>query len=1095
MTSKINALIIAAFFFISLAVSAQVTFRSVTSLNAPSTPYELAKGDFNNDGKLDLVSVNFNGLANQQVSLMLNTGSGTFTGANFKNFASATNPLDVAVGDFNKDGNLDVVTCSQTNDNFSLLLGNGAGNLASPINFAAGDLPQGIAVGDMNKDGNLDVLMTHRGTPDDVYLFLGNGASGFSVPIIIPITMNTGWDITVADFNGDTNLDFAISTAGVYTLQIWNGNGLATPSFNLVQTVTGFGITPDLDARDLDGDGDMDLLAGAAYSLNNGTGVFGTRILLLQTDEEYAVGDLNKDGKPDIAATDNVSNQAHIRVFLGDGLGAFTLLAKFETVLYARGLEILDVNNDGNMDVVGAGVFGGNGKVGVHLGDGTGYFPEAPTKYPSLTDPRDLVKGDFNEDGQIDIALCHSIGSIATIYLGQGNGRFAKTATNYTTGGFPTQIITIDYNKDNHLDLVTYNQISSSVTVLTGAGNGSFSLLANFSVTSTAAGRMTTADFNSDTNPDLVVSGYTSKVINYLSGTGSGFNTAVTIPTSADVIEIKAADFNGDGKVDIVADLSNISKFVLFLGNGTGGFNESATQYAHRGSFFLIEDMNNDSKPDVIAFEIGSSNDFFINDGAGNFTGSGIATSLGGFPWGYADMNGDGFKDLILGAQNPISSNTGQVLIYKGTATGITNSVHIQKLNSGGNRLVIEDVNADGKPDVIATSFSTSEDYLGVLINTSGPPPCTPPVITFVTPSTTGCLGQPIQFFVSATGATPFTYQWKKNSVVLTGETLSSIELINPSSADAGIYTCTITNGCGTATSADITLTFIAKPTTPTVTGAGSCAAASITLTASGGTNGNYRWYTDGFDPDGDPIIEIIPAAVNNTYTTPILTKTTTYYVTTANGSCESNPAIAVATIGGSACNNKPPVINTMSVSVVANGIVTINLLPLISDVDNNVDLNSLKIKVPPTSEASASIANGVLTINYTGIDFLGTDIVTIEVCDVLGSCTEQSLTIEVTGDSGDITIYNGISPNGDQLNATWQIKNIEVLSETKKNKVTLYNRWGDEVFSMANYDNKNKVFKGLTNSGSELPSGTYFYKIEFESGRNAKTGYLILKK
>jgi FG-GAP-like repeat len=431
----------------SSLTQAQVTFRAVTSLNAPDTPYEMAKGDFNNDGKLDLVTANFTGLANQQVSLLLNTGSGTFTGANFKNFAAATNVLDVAVGDFNKDGNLDAVTCSQSNDNFSLLLGNGAGSLAAPINFAAGDLPQGIAVGDMNKDGNLDVLMTHRGTPDDVYIFLGNGTGGFSTPIIIPIATNTGWDITVADFNGDTNPDFAISVAGggVYSLQIWNGNGLATPAFNLTQTVTGFGITPDVDARDLDGDGDIDLLAGAAYTINNGAGVFGARILLPQTDEEYAVGDLNNDGKPDIAATNG--DGANIRVFLGDGLGAFTLLANFETVMYARGLEMIDVNNDGNLDVVGAGVSGGEGKVDILLGDGTGYFSNTIIKYPSITDPRDMVKGDFNEDGLIDIALCHSVGNIATIYLGQGNGKFAKTAVNYATGSFPAQSLPLIITK------------------------------------------------------------------------------------------------------------------------------------------------------------------------------------------------------------------------------------------------------------------------------------------------------------------------------------------------------------------------------------------------------------------------------------------------------------------------------------------------------------------------------------------------------------------------------------------------------------------------------------------------------------------------
>ena len=120
---------------ISICSIAQVSFQKLPIITIPQTPQELAKGDFNNDGRTDFVSCNFNSLANQQVTLLLNAGTGAFAGGNKRNFPSATNPIDVAVGDFDEDGNLDVVTCSQSNDNFSLLLGDGTGNLATPVNF------------------------------------------------------------------------------------------------------------------------------------------------------------------------------------------------------------------------------------------------------------------------------------------------------------------------------------------------------------------------------------------------------------------------------------------------------------------------------------------------------------------------------------------------------------------------------------------------------------------------------------------------------------------------------------------------------------------------------------------------------------------------------------------------------------------------------------------------------------------------------------------------------------------------------------------------------------------------------------------------
>jgi CHU_C Type IX secretion signal domain/IPT/TIG domain/Beta-propeller repeat len=197
------------------------------------------------------------------------------------------------------------------------------------------------------------------------------------------------------------------------------------------------------------------------------------------------------------------------------------------------------------------------------------------------------------------------------------------------------------------------------------------------------------------------------------------------------------------------------------------------------------------------------------------------------------------------------------------------------------------------------------------------------------------------------------------------------------------------------------------------------------------------------------------------------------------------NTATSATNFTITSTSNQPPVITKTSLFVVAQGVATINLLPLISDSDNNLDLNSLKIKVPPLSDAPASINNGVLAINYTGINFSGTDNITIEVCDLVGSCTQQQLTIEVTVD---IVVYNAVSPEG--KNPILRISAIEGLSS----KVSIYNRWGDEVFSVSDYDNKTRVFAGLSNSGSKLPTGTYFYKIILPTANKTLTGFLSLK-
>jgi gliding motility-associated-like protein len=1074
--------------FISITVFGQVTFPAVTSLNAPDIPYEVAQGDFNNDGKPDLITANFTDDVNQQLTLLLSNNTGTFTGANFRNVAASTEVLDVATGDFNKDGNLDAVACSPQNNNFSFLSGNGTGSFAPAVNISTIDQPQGIAVGDMNKDTNLDVVISHIGTPDDVYIFFGNGAGGFSAPMAITTTTAFGYDIAVADFNGDTNPDFALSTAGGFVVQIWNGNGQLAPAFTLGQSVTGFSNTPDVDARDLDNDGDMDILADPGYAINDGTGNFASCVALPQSRIEFAAGDLNGDGNPDIAAVDfSTSIHPNIVIFSGDGTGAFTRVAKFEILCSVRGLEILDINNDGNSDVVAVGGLSAQGRIDILLGDGTGYFSNAIIKYPMRADPRDLVKGDFNEDGLMDVALCHSTGvNNISVFFGQAMGRFSESTSNYTAGIFPFQIMALDYNKDNHLDLITYNQsASSSLTVLTGLGNGQFTVLPDIPVASTF-GRLASADFNNDTYVDLVVTGGTARVIYLITGSATGFNPATSIPVTQDIYNIQAADFNGDANQDLAVFFYTINKFVMLTGNGAGAFTEG-TQYDARAGSFLIHDINEDGIPDVNAYDSNAGNDFFINDGTGVFTGSAIGFPFGGNPQAFADMNGDGFKDMILGTQFSSSSQRGTMAIYRGTATGPNAlSALIIKDNSGGNRLLTHDVNGDGKEDIIATSFNSYEDYLSILLNTTGPAACTPPSISFVSPSPTACNGDDVSLSVSAAGTSPFSYQWRKGASVIAGATSSSLILTAVTEADEMTYTCVVTNTCGNVTSSGIVVSVTNKPNAPAVTGAGSCTTAAVTLNASGSTNGNYRWY--GVPSGGSPI----SGAVNNTYTTPVLGSTALYYVSVINGTCESLRTPVTATIGGIACSNQPPVFNTALLNVEVSGTATIDLLTLISDVDNNVDANSLRVILSPGSGALTSISNGLLTIDYAGIDFSGPDNLTIEVCDQLGSCVQQQLLVDVTGS---LIIFNAISPTADGLNDIWVIKNIELLPKTKNNKVSIFNRWGDNVFSVTNYDNKDRVFKGAGKNGNELPSGTYFYKIEFNSDLPTKTGYLVLKR
>jgi gliding motility-associated-like protein len=143
-----------------------------------------------------------------------------------------------------------------------------------------------------------------------------------------------------------------------------------------------------------------------------------------------------------------------------------------------------------------------------------------------------------------------------------------------------------------------------------------------------------------------------------------------------------------------------------------------------------------------------------------------------------------------------------------------------------------------------------------------------------------------------------------------------------------------------------------------------------------------------------------------------------------------------------------------------------------------------------PGSGALATIANGILELDYTGIAFTGTDFLTFEICDAFDSCVNQILEIKVIGE---IEIYNAVSANGDEKNEIFFIESIDLIESKKNNTVSIYNRWGTKVFEVKNYNNTTNVFRGLNDNGNELPSGTYFYKIVYTNKEDS--GYLVLKR
>ena len=303
------------------------SFGTATSFAAGSIPGDIEIGDFNRDGNQDLVIVNaFDGVSsNIGVSILLGNGTGSFAAPTF--FSSGGSSIgSVAVGDFNEDGNQDLAIANgltDYNQNISILLGTGTGSFGTATTFAAKVYTSSVAVADFNRDGHQDLAIGPIYSGNKVSILLGNGTGSFGEATVFPVGV---WPfdpsyITVGDFNGDGNEDLATMTNDHY-VSILFGNGVgsfaAPMNFDTVDTFP-YGLV----VGDFNGDGKQDLATANGYTtanvsilLGDGMGSFaaaldfptgaGTVPIII------AAGDFNTDGKQDLVTANTQSNNISI---------------------------------------------------------------------------------------------------------------------------------------------------------------------------------------------------------------------------------------------------------------------------------------------------------------------------------------------------------------------------------------------------------------------------------------------------------------------------------------------------------------------------------------------------------------------------------------------------------------------------------------------------------------------------------------------------------------------------------------------------------------------------------------------------------------
>jgi hypothetical protein len=328
------------------------TFGAATNFFITDALRRVATADFNKDGNLDLA---FASSGANSVSIALGDGTGQFGTATYFNTSppSALGTRSVAVGDFNKDGNSDLVTANYTTNDVSLLLGNGDGTFGAATYFGVGSGPDTVNVADFNGDGNSD-LATANQSSANVSILLGNGNGTFGAATNLSVGSGPGF-VAVGDFNKDGKSDLAVTNFGPNTVSILlqNANGTFGAATNFTVGNDPYYIA----IEDFNGDNNLDLATSNASSdnvsilLGTGTGNFSaaTNFSIATRPQNIASGDFNADGKVDLAiATESSDN---VSVLFGSGNGSFGTVTTFVVGDRPQGIVVGDFNKDGLSDL------------------------------------------------------------------------------------------------------------------------------------------------------------------------------------------------------------------------------------------------------------------------------------------------------------------------------------------------------------------------------------------------------------------------------------------------------------------------------------------------------------------------------------------------------------------------------------------------------------------------------------------------------------------------------------------------------------------------------------------------------------------------
>lgn len=627
-------------------------------------PAWMSGGDFDNDGDLDLVIVRAVG---DTTELWINDGLGAFTQGG--TLPAGADALAIVAGDLDQDGEIDVVVTRPAAPEIVVGYGDGAGGFASTQSIAlpGGGIAFNVQIGDVDRDGTDDLvvvdpeasrLIVFRGQEEGPEGSFGNEWFRLDVP-------GTAGAVTFGDLSGDGLPDLVVSAfnANKYVvitdllgpIQSGTSNGLtyAYASFDIPVPAK-----PSLaTVADVTGDGLPDLVACLAFNATMciapqvpGGGV-GPQFQLDTTGLPLRpfVGDFDKNGRADLFALSGLGDR--VNLWLAKDTGELAGARNYATGLPgAAWVEGGDFDGDGDFDVLTSDV--ATTLLGV-LGRGAGGTLVVETVIEVGFHVDQIECADLDGNGRLDVVVAVP-GGLKLLRNLSTPGAYAfevlpVAVTTIASGDLPFGIAVKDLDRDGDVDIVFCDYTGGGVHVLPGTATPFVFGDENVIPLGSGPVDVAAADFTGDGLPDLAVSRAAASDIVVLRNQGGTFVEFRNVAVGETPNYLVTADFNRDKRADLVVSNANSGTVTVLFGTA-GDFDAQSYPAGSAPTALLARDLTNDGIDDILVASL-RSGDFrvMVGDGSGSFP------LLPSFPGTFGasdavlqDMDGDGRPDLLI---------------------------------------------------------------------------------------------------------------------------------------------------------------------------------------------------------------------------------------------------------------------------------------------------------------------------------------------------------------------------------------------------------------------------------------------------------------